>query len=580
MPRTGNPPGARAAVWLLSLLVAVVVPLSAVGAEEQTSAESHPVGVLLNPGFEEGFREPEDDQGVVATGWAPWWLEDGQDEPRQGHLCVPAYLAEARRRDGQGRVRSGGYAQGQATTYATHTGGLRQQVPVVRGSRVSFSIWAYVWSSSENDPNRSVRSGNYEVSLGIDPHGGTDPAASEVVWSSSLSEYDRWVKLSVLAQARAGVVTLFTRGEAEWRVRHNHCYWDDAWLQMVAPAGQALQATPTPSSQWPTDGAAGVLENPDFEGEFSDRGASEVTVADHWQPWWMGGSPKDTPAGYLHRPEYKPEMRRVGKGRVRSGASAQKQFTTYATHDAGIYQQVSVIGGSTVSFSIWAYVWSSSEDDANRSRRAGDYAVSVGIDPYGGTDGTSDSIVWSEPLVRHDRWVEISVRTVAKADTITVFTRGKPSWRVKHNDSYWDDASLEVLAPAGQSGWASGGTGRTTEGSGSDTGGASTGGGYETGREPHLLFANHRLTLEWWRTSDRLSVKIGVPTPLEGELDLWEDGELVGRWAVFVVPSDPLTVVWRGPAPAWRPLGAQVFDQRGHLLGQCGRVGIRETVAD
>lgn len=188
--------------------------------------------------------------------------------------------------------------------------------------------------------------------------------------------------------------------------------------------------------------------------------------------------------------------------------------------------------------------------------------------------------MWSEPLVEYDRWVEISVRAVAKADSITVFTRGTPAWRVKHNDSYWDDASLEVLPPAGQPNRASGDSGRTTTESRPDTGVADTREGYETGREPHLLFANHRLTLEWWRTSDRLSLKISVPTPLEGELDLWEDGDLVGRWAIFVVPSDPLSVVWRGPAPAWLPLGAQVFDQQGRLIGQCGRVGIQGAVAN
>ena len=112
---------------------------------------------------------------------------------------------------------------------------------MIPGSAVSFSIWAYVWSSSEDDADRSVRPGNYEVSVGVDPWGGDDGDATGVIWSRSLREYDRWIKLSVSTVAKGDKITLFTRGHAEWRVKHNCSYWDDASLQVVPPMGQVLQ---------------------------------------------------------------------------------------------------------------------------------------------------------------------------------------------------------------------------------------------------------------------------------------------------------------------------------------------------
>ncbi|GAG42769.1 unnamed protein product, partial [marine sediment metagenome] len=185
---------------------------------------------------------------------------------------------------------------------------------------------------------------------------------------------------------------------------------------------------------------------------FSMREAVEVTVAEGWEPWWVKGTEEEQARGYLRRPEYKPEERsaRGGEGRVHSGNSGQKQFTTFATHTAGINQRVPVVRGSTVSFSIWVYVWSSSKDDFDRSKGPGDYKVSVGLDPFGGTSASASEVVWSRWVQQYDGWVKLRVQAVAQADQVTVFTRGQNGWRVRHNDSYWDDASLQVIPPVGQ----------------------------------------------------------------------------------------------------------------------------------
>lgn len=191
------------------------------------------------------------------------------------------------------------------------------------------------------------------------------------------------------------------------------------------------------------------LVNGGFEGGFSERGSGEVSVADGWHPWFKPGSPEEFP-GLNYRPEYKPEDAQVfGDRRVHSGRFAQKWFTTYATHTAGILQQVSGIPvGSRLQFTAWVQVWSDDTDDPAKSDVPGNYRVLIGIDPFGGTDWNSDNIVWSEPNVfAYDAYKQLSLNTVARNNVVTVFLKGVPEFPVKHNDSYWDDICLVAIVP-------------------------------------------------------------------------------------------------------------------------------------
>ena len=213
------------------------------------------------------------------------------------------------------------------------------------------------------------------------------------------------------------------------------------WPWGVARVSLEVLAAP------PTQGT-NLLKNPAFEEGFWERGVGEVTVANGWQAWWVQGSEEQTSEGYLRQPKYKPEDAWVSTmRRVHSGRFSQKYFNSYSTHIGGIYQQVAVAKGSKATFSIWVQVWSSTEPDVNYCEGFGNYAVSAGIDPYGGTDGNSGNIVWSDSVMSCNQWVHLSVSTVAQADEVTVFTRGAPEFRVQFNDSYWDDAVLTAVAP-------------------------------------------------------------------------------------------------------------------------------------
>lgn len=188
-----------------------------------------------------------------------------------------------------------------------------------------------------------------------------------------------------------------------------------------------------------------VLVNGSFEEGFSPRGASEVEVANGWTPWWQDGPFANE--GLNRRPEYKPEeAARYGTRRIRDGGWAQKWSNNYATHHAGLFQQVNVPVNSTVTLRAWAQSWSSSGDDPSVSS-GGHYGLSVGIDPTGGTDWTSPNIVWSPRNLTMDNWVELIVRAQAKGGTITVYLRGDAEFKLKHNDAYFDDVCLVVEAP-------------------------------------------------------------------------------------------------------------------------------------
>lgn len=196
--------------------------------------------------------------------------------------------------------------------------------------------------------------------------------------------------------------------------------------------------------------AANLLQNPGFEDGFHVQGgAGEVSVADGWTAWWVQGSQQQANQGYLVRPEYKAEDGNIyGFRRIHSGRYAQKFFSSFSTHDAGLFQKVDVPAGATLQFTAWAQTWSSGGDNPDEVVEPGFYQVSIGIDPTGGTNPVGNSVIWSTGAYPNNSWAQLSVTAAAQGSQVTVFTRGAPQYRVKHNDSYWDDLGLiQVSGP-------------------------------------------------------------------------------------------------------------------------------------
>lgn len=198
-----------------------------------------------------------------------------------------------------------------------------------------------------------------------------------------------------------------------------------------------------------------LLVNPGFEGPAQPVGeAREVVVAQGWGPWWPEGSPEQMAEGYLKGPSFYPHDITVwpsgkewGPSRVHSGRFSQKIFSTYATHHAGLWQRVEVPVGEEVCFSAWVVVWSSEKDDQTRSSKNGEYRVSIGINPWGNSDPTSEQIEWTPPLEAYDEWVQLAITTTTRANWVCVFTRGQVKHRVENNNAWWDDARLALPRP-------------------------------------------------------------------------------------------------------------------------------------
>ncbi len=187
--------------------------------------------------------------------------------------------------------------------------------------------------------------------------------------------------------------------------------------------------------------AGNLLQNPGFEEPFiAVSGDQTLRVASGWQPWSLSQSGSSS---INQRPEYKP----APSNRVRSGSAAQEYNTFFATHTGGVYQRVPVAAGTELRFSVFVYVWSSAPfANPDVSEDPNDVIINVGIDPNGGTDGTSSNIVWSSDAEYYDEYREMSVSARANGTAVTVFVRTAPQGFVGTNNVYLDDA---VLIPLG-----------------------------------------------------------------------------------------------------------------------------------
>lgn len=186
-----------------------------------------------------------------------------------------------------------------------------------------------------------------------------------------------------------------------------------------------------------------LLTNPGFENPYVDQGGDPARqVAQGWTAWHVSAG-ADEPTSQNQQPEYLPTA--PDAARIRNGNNAQSYNTFFATHTGGVYQQVSnITPGTPLTFSAFAYIWSSSFDEEDVSDQDGGIVFQVGIDPNGGTDGMSSSVVYSTATSLYDAYNQYTVSVVSANSTVTVFVRSTVSAPVKNNFIYLDDASLVV----------------------------------------------------------------------------------------------------------------------------------------
>lgn len=198
-------------------------------------------------------------------------------------------------------------------------------------------------------------------------------------------------------------------------------------------------------------------------------GAGDVYIAPGWQAYYLESPPtyvqvpsncSDTPkmpACYWMRPRFSHVDSAAFANRVHGGVRAQKYYSEGRMHEAGLMQRVTGIKpGTPLRFSILMLAWQCFDTNkcgANgiRSDQPGNMHLRVGLDPTGGMDPFSSSVVWSGEQGAFDRWVEFSVQAAAKSDAVTVFTHSRAEWDFarQNNEVYLDDASLVVASGPG-----------------------------------------------------------------------------------------------------------------------------------
>lgn len=188
------------------------------------------------------------------------------------------------------------------------------------------------------------------------------------------------------------------------------------------------------------------LINPGFESGFVDVGGDQPrSVGSGWTPW-NAARTADMPSFQNAQPIYIAASAAPSQGitpRIRTGSNAQIFYSFFETHDAGVYQQISGISpGTELRFSVYSYIWSSTFEDPNVSEDPGDVAIRVGIDPTGGTDPFSSSVIYSTPAVFYDTYRQYSIIATAQSSTVTVFVRSTVGAPVQNTYVYLDDAEL------------------------------------------------------------------------------------------------------------------------------------------
>jgi murein DD-endopeptidase MepM/ murein hydrolase activator NlpD len=210
----------------------------------------------------------------------------------------------------------------------------------------------------------------------------------------------------------------------------------------------------------------------------------EVNVGNVFTPpGWMTWYRHDVT---FAQPEVEDAWNYEDSRRVHSGEKAIKFFTFGKKHDGGFFQQVPGIAlGSKIVFSTWAHAWSNHKDKSRpdafphpddglwsegslvgynevalssdqipplngnpQNDANGNIAFTAGIDPTGGINPYSDTVIWGSPFYSYNKHHQIpAAETVAQSDTVTVFLRSTTLWQFKHNDAYWDDAELIIEPP-------------------------------------------------------------------------------------------------------------------------------------
>lgn len=177
-----------------------------------------------------------------------------------------------------------------------------------------------------------------------------------------------------------------------------------------------------------------ILTNGDFAEGFSPyRNDEALITADGWAPWWVEQKLAD--------PSWKNRQPRFSRSTL-DGEVVQRIDSPYATHTAGIWQQVPAAEGNRYELSVAGQAWSSEDAAAGSRVEPSDVNLQIGIDITGGTDPLSPLITWSKLVQPLSRWETLRLSFEAQANIVTVYFRSAPSLPKRQQVVFWRNAVL------------------------------------------------------------------------------------------------------------------------------------------
>ncbi|MCB9454364.1 MAG: LysM peptidoglycan-binding domain-containing protein [Anaerolineaceae bacterium] len=203
--------------------------------------------LLRNPGMEEDGFGIYVGQGRgdlnLPVGWSIW-LADGPREYDWQNRADKTFAFPHRGPDPN--PHQGVMALNISAGYHTSTNAVYQQVTVPDKTAVQASAW--VWIHTCTLPKDSK--GNFTsetcgsspaseafVKVGIDPNGGTDPFAPEIVWSPLAAPHDQWLQVTASATTTGTTATIFLYSTQKWAADLNNTYWDETSLSVGGAGG-------------------------------------------------------------------------------------------------------------------------------------------------------------------------------------------------------------------------------------------------------------------------------------------------------------------------------------------------------
>jgi hypothetical protein len=227
----------------MAAAAALMVAMTSFSAQSQGS-----VNLLTNPGFEGPMQANVDPctgqaAGELGTpnGWTPFFrCRAVTDPPYTNHRPEFGQI------DGDVfdyRVRSRRYALKYFNFFARNeSAGVYQRVPsTIPGQHYQFELWVQLWTSNcspdiTGGPSSLYEPGNLEARVCIDTDGGPLEFDTSTVCSAWTREraWDRYAKLQISAPAASSSINVVLNTRAEWPVKHNDAYADDAALFAIA----------------------------------------------------------------------------------------------------------------------------------------------------------------------------------------------------------------------------------------------------------------------------------------------------------------------------------------------------------